>query len=252
VSGRHHRGRTGRHRAPHHPRGRTVALSTTLGAALLTGVAGTAAASGDERPAAPPSAEGPLAGLDRPTITPAAGPLAELENLAGGLRTGLEQLSMTGLASRWAAAPAATVRHKDRPAAAWVHPNPTGTVTSCFGPRWGREHQGVDLAAPNGAPIVAAGAGVVVRAGEEGGYGNAVLIDHGDGYLTHYGHMSAITVTVGQRVTPGQPIGVEGSTGHSTGPHLHFEVHQGFYQNPVEPTLWLHARGVDIPGCGTY
>jgi len=81
------------------------------------------------------------------------------------------------------------------------------------------------------------------------GYGNAVLIDHEDGFLTHYGHLSAITVTVGQHVTAGQQIGNEGSTGHSTGPHLHFEVHQGFYQNPIEPTGWMHEHGVDIPGC---
>jgi len=122
-------------------------------------------------------------------------------------------------------------------------------ITSPFGWRWGRMHEGVDLAAPDGTPIVAAGAGVVVQAGVAEGYGNAVLIDHGDGYLTHYGHLSAITVTAGQRVSAGQQIGNEGSTGHSTGPHLHFEVHQGFYQNPIEPTEWMHQHGVDIPGC---
>jgi murein DD-endopeptidase MepM/ murein hydrolase activator NlpD len=107
----------------------------------------------------------------------------------------------------------------------------------------------VDLAAPNGTPIRAAGAGVVVAAGEESGYGNAVLIDHGNGFLTHYGHMSAITVIVGQRVLPGSQIGNEGSTGHSTGPHLHFEVHQGHYKNPIEPTAWMRAHNVAIPGC---
>jgi murein DD-endopeptidase MepM/ murein hydrolase activator NlpD len=133
--------------------------------------------------------------------------------------------------------------------AAWVNPNPTAVVTSCFGERWGRLHAGVDLAAPDGTPIVAAGAGVVVRAGVAEGYGNAVLIDHGNGYLTHYGHLSKITVAVGQHVAAGQQIGNEGSTGHSTGPHLHFEVHQSFYQNPIEPTEWMHQHGVDIPGC---
>jgi murein DD-endopeptidase MepM/ murein hydrolase activator NlpD len=76
-----------------------------------------------------------------------------------------------------------------------------------------------------------------------------VLIDHGNGYLTHYGHMSAITVTVGQHVQAGDQIGNEGSTGHSTGPHLHFEVHEGSYQNPIEPTAWMHEHGVDIAGC---
>jgi murein DD-endopeptidase MepM/ murein hydrolase activator NlpD len=138
------------------------------------------------------------------------------------------------------------------PAVRWVNPLPQAVVTSCFGMRWGRLHAGVDLAAPTGTTIHAAGAGVIVSAGVEGGYGNAVLIDHGDGYITHYGHMSAITVTVGQRVLAGQQIGNEGSTGHSTGPHLHFEVHRGQYKNPIEPTQWMHEHGVDIQGCVTF
>ncbi|XVU26336.1 M23 family metallopeptidase [Actinoplanes sp. CA-054009] len=135
------------------------------------------------------------------------------------------------------------------PDAAWVNPNPAGRVTSCFGQRWGRLHAGVDIAGPHGSPILAAGAGVVVRAGAAAGYGNAVLIDHGNGYLTHYGHMSVIAVQAGQHVAPGQRIGDEGSTGHSTGPHLHFEVHAGHYKNPIEPTRWLHEHGVQLPGC---
>ena len=135
------------------------------------------------------------------------------------------------------------------PVATWVNPMPEGAVTSCFGPRWGRLHAGVDIAAPHGTPIRAAGAGVVVSAGAAEGYGNAVLIDHGNGFLTHYGHMSTITVQPGQRVEVGGQIGNEGSTGHSTGPHLHFEVHQGHYQNPVEPTRWLREHGVEVPGC---
>ncbi|MEV6343463.1 M23 family metallopeptidase [Actinoplanes sp. NPDC051851] len=149
---------------------------------------------------------------------------------------------------------AAPVTRKARPvvAARWVNPLPQARVTSCFGQRWGRLHAGVDLATAWGTPIVAAGAGVVIAAGAAQGYGNAVLIDHGDGYLTHYGHMSVIRVTVGQHVQAGQQIGDEGSTGHSTGPHLHFEVHEGYYKNPVEPTAWMHAHGVDIPGCSAY
>jgi murein DD-endopeptidase MepM/ murein hydrolase activator NlpD len=130
-----------------------------------------------------------------------------------------------------------------------VHPLSQADVTSCFGQRWGRLHAGVDLAAPHGSPIVAAGAGRVVSAGPNGGYGNAILIDHGNGYLTHYGHLSAIQVTVGQTVRAGEQIGEEGSTGHSTGPHLHFEVHRGHFQNPLEPTAWMRENGVEIPGC---
>jgi murein DD-endopeptidase MepM/ murein hydrolase activator NlpD len=131
----------------------------------------------------------------------------------------------------------------------WVNPLPRAVVTSCFGIRWGRLHAGVDLAAPNGTPIRAAGAGVVITEGPAAGYGNAVLVDHGDGFLTHYGHLSAIIVTDGQRVAAGQPIGTEGTTGNSTGPHLHFEVRQGPARTPIEPTRWMRRHGVDIPGC---
>jgi murein DD-endopeptidase MepM/ murein hydrolase activator NlpD len=140
---------------------------------------------------------------------------------------------------------------KAKPLPQWVNPMPEGAVTSCFGQRWGRLHAGVDIAAPSGTPIRAAGAGIVVAAGAEQGYGNAVLIDHGNGYLTHYGHMSEITAKLGQRVRPGDEIGKEGSTGHSTGPHLHFEVHEGSYKNPIEPTAWMREHGVDIPGCAS-
>ena len=143
-------------------------------------------------------------------------------------------------------------KERPKPVAHWVNPLPEASVTSCFGLRWGRLHAGVDLAAPDGTRIRAAGAGVIVAAGPADGYGNAVLIDHGNGFLTHYGHMSAITVTVGQKVTAGQQIGNEGSTGHSTGPHLHFEVHAGYYKNPIEPTQWMHEHGVDIAGCVAF
>lgn len=148
-----------------------------------------------------------------------------------------------------AAQPFMAQRRKAKPMPLWVNPMPEGSVTSCFGQRWGRLHAGVDIAAASGTPIRAAGKGIVVAAGAEEGYGNAVLIDHGNGFLTHYGHMSVITATLGQHVEPGDTIGEEGSTGHSTGPHLHFEVHQGSYKNPIEPTQWMHEHGVDINGC---
>jgi murein DD-endopeptidase MepM/ murein hydrolase activator NlpD len=138
---------------------------------------------------------------------------------------------------------------RKKPLSLWVNPLPEATTTSCYGLRWGRLHAGVDLAAPDGTPIRAAGAGVVTAAGPADGYGNAVLIDHGNGYLTHYGHLSAITVPVGRHVRAGDQVGNEGSTGHSTGPHLHFEVHEGAYQNPIEPTGWMLEHGVTITGC---
>jgi len=98
-------------------------------------------------------------------------------------------------------------------------------------------HPGIDLHASYGDPIHACRAGVVVSAGWLGGYGNAVIIDHGGGMATLYGHQSRMAVTAGQQVTAGQVIGYIGSTGYSTGPHLHFEVR--INGNPVDPAPYL-------------
>ena len=166
----------------------------------------------------------------------------------GSVGTGFGSLRIGSVDAELSFVPQA---RKVKPLPLWVHPLPEAATTSCFGPRWGRLHAGVDLAAPDGTRIRAAGGGTVVAAGPAEGYGNAVLIDHGNGYLTHYGHLSAITVTPGQHVAVADQVGNEGSTGHSTGPHLHFEVHQGSYQNPIEPTAWMNERGVDITGCAS-
>ena len=99
-----------------------------------------------------------------------------------------------------------------------------GVLTSGFGWRWGRMHAGIDLAVAVGTPVVAAAAGTVIVAGWLGGYGNLVVIDHGNGIATAYGHNTSVTVGVGQSVAQGQLISYSGSTGHSTGPHVHFEV----------------------------
>jgi murein DD-endopeptidase MepM/ murein hydrolase activator NlpD len=136
-----------------------------------------------------------------------------------------------------------------KPAPAWVHPMPGAQVTSCFGPRWGTAHEGMDYAKPAGTPILSVGAGTVVKSGEAwDGYGNSVFVDHGNGYLTHYAHMSKTAVSYGQKVKTGQVLGYEGSTGDSTGPHLHFEVHKGMW-NQIEPASWLRAHGVNPGGC---
>jgi murein DD-endopeptidase MepM/ murein hydrolase activator NlpD len=113
----------------------------------------------------------------------------------------------------------------------------SGPVTSPFGWRWGRMHEGIDIGVSYGTPIHAAASGTVIYCGWEGGYGNLVAIDHGGGVATAYGHQSAIAVTCGQQVTQGQVIGYVGSTGHSTGPHLHFEVRVN--GNPVDPLGYL-------------
>ncbi|MEW6471683.1 MAG: peptidoglycan DD-metalloendopeptidase family protein [Actinomycetota bacterium] len=99
-----------------------------------------------------------------------------------------------------------------------------GVVTSGYGPRWGRMHTGIDIAARSGTPIVAAKAGEVIYTGWLGGYGNTVLVDHGDGIATLYGHQSRIGCAEGQVLNQGDVLGFVGTTGHSTGNHLHFEV----------------------------
>ncbi|GIF48347.1 murein DD-endopeptidase MepM/ murein hydrolase activator NlpD [Asanoa ferruginea] len=133
--------------------------------------------------------------------------------------------------------------------AGWTSPMPGSDVTSCFGIRWGVPHQGIDFAMPENTPELAAAAGTVFAAGwNYTGYGLSVVIDHGDGIFTHYAHMNAAAVEVGQTVKAGQVIGYEGSTGDSTGPHLHFEVHQGMW-NQIDPAPFLKAKGVPIVGC---
>jgi murein DD-endopeptidase MepM/ murein hydrolase activator NlpD len=112
-----------------------------------------------------------------------------------------------------------------------------GTFTSPFGMRWGRLHAGIDIAAPSGTSIRAADGGTVQIASWYGGYGNYTCIGHGGGISTCYGHQSSIGVGVGQNVSQGQVIGAVGSTGHSTGPHLHFEVR--INGNPVDPMGYL-------------
>ncbi len=111
----------------------------------------------------------------------------------------------------------------------------SGTVTSRFGARWGRSHKGLDIGAPKGTPIKAAASGTVTLAqyGYGGGYGNHVIISHGNGIETLYGHCTSLNVTVGQYVEQGQVIATVGNTGNSQGNHLHLEIRvNGVAQNP--------------------
>ena len=108
-----------------------------------------------------------------------------------------------------------------------------GPVTSEFGPRWGRLHAGLDIAVPTGTPIGAARGGVVTFSGTQGGYGNFVVVDHGNGMATAYAHQSRIAASEGQTLAQGEILGYVGSTGNSTGAHLHFEVRvDGVARNP--------------------
>ncbi|MGW0609506.1 M23 family metallopeptidase [Streptomyces sp. NPDC002788] len=108
-------------------------------------------------------------------------------------------------------------------------------------------HTGIDFHAATGTSVHAVGMGTVVEAGWGGSYGNQVVIKMNDGTYTQYGHLSSIGVSVGQRVTPGQQIGLSGATGNVTGPHLHFEARTSpEYGSDMDPVAYLRSHGVDV------
>ena len=117
----------------------------------------------------------------------------------------------------------------------------SGPVTSGFGPRGGRMHEGIDIAVPEGTPVVAAASGTVIYAGWLGGYGNLVVVDHGGGLSTAYAHNSGFATSVGARVAQGDVVSYSGNTGHSTGPHVHFEVRVN--GTAVDPLGYLSGAG---------
>lgn len=123
----------------------------------------------------------------------------------------------------------------------WRLPLQDVVHTSDFGWRWGRLHAGEDFAAPVGTELVAMSTGTVTFAGEQSGYGVLVKIRYWDDTVTFYAHMSSTSVTEGEVVEPGEVVGRTGNTGHSTGPHLHLEVHpEGLAA--VDPAIWLAAH----------
>jgi murein DD-endopeptidase MepM/ murein hydrolase activator NlpD len=149
-------------------------------------------------------------------------------------------------ASRAARAEAeAAAREAARPK--FVLPIDGARLTSGFGSRWGTFHYGIDLAAPMRTPEYAAGDGVVLRAGAASGFGLAVYILHENGDVTVYGHMDEILVEPGQYVDAGETIALLGNRGQSTGPHLHFEVHEGGEDGRrINPVTWFSERGVRV------
>ncbi|RZD70098.1 peptidase [Streptomyces albidoflavus] len=141
----------------------------------------------------------------------------------------------------------------EQPAAAsgdWVRPVEASPSTAyrASGGSWSSGyHTGVDFSASSGTSVKAIGAGTVVSAGWSGSYGNEVVIKHADGKYSQYAHLSSLSVSSGQTVTPGQQIGLSGSTGNSTGPHLHFEVRTGpSYGSDIDPLAYLRGHGVSV------
>lgn len=221
------------------PAGRSA--RRTLLPAVLLGVCGLTFA-GLAAPSAPPSqpvvSAANLSSLEVPATR-------RLQLFDGPPRTTV-LAAPTPIAAPKPPVPAAKRASRSRPAVQadrYVRPSPAAII-SPFGMRWGRLHKGVDFGAPYGAEIRAAADAIVVGAGNgiEDGYGGLVLLRHKDGVVTAYAHMSQVLVHSGDRVTAGQVVGLVGSTGHSTGAHLHFEVR--IDGSPVDPVPWLRMHGI--------
>ncbi|WP_460459223.1 M23 family metallopeptidase [Angustibacter peucedani] len=213
--------------------------------AVVPGLGGAAAASENDATTGPlPRTSGADAATERQHIADARAQLAEAELLEKAREARAEAQAR---ASRAKARKAIEDKRRKALEAAhrWVLPVHGYRFSSSYGMRWGRLHAGDDFAAPIGTRIGALSSGTVIFAGQQSGYGNKVEIRHWDGTVSWYAHMNSIAVTVGQAVTPGQMIGEVGNTGHSTGPHLHLEIHPDG-GGPTNPEPWLRAHGIDV------
>ena len=146
-------------------------------------------------------------------------------------------------AARDAKRKAAEKAEAERNGKTWVKAIRTGRHTSDFGPRWGRNHNGIDVAAPTGTPLYAMSKGVVVHAAYSSVAGNKVEIKYWDGTSSTYHHMSRMDVKAGQNVLPGDVVGAVGNTGRSFGAHLHLEIHPGG-GDAIDPYPWLKKKGI--------
>jgi murein DD-endopeptidase MepM/ murein hydrolase activator NlpD len=249
-----HRRPEGRHRAhkPPHNKAPAVLASAVVGATAAA--LSTAAASGDGLQAMAAS----VTALQAPVPDTALG-MGGPEPLPADVAAEVPMNGRTLLAATAAKSRVATIQ-ATRAARArqlalieaarpkWLPPLPKGSyrISSSYGPRWGTTHGGLDMAAPYGTPIFAAGDGVVVAPVGMSGYGNVVVIEHADGTITMYAHASKLLVEPGEKVKAGQLVALVGSTGYSTGNHLHFEVRTGLSGAQLEPVGWLEDRGVAV------
>ncbi|WP_327359450.1 M23 family metallopeptidase [Streptomyces sp. NBC_01304] len=118
---------------------------------------------------------------------------------------------------------------------------------SSAGPHWKRRHTGQDFAVAVGTVVRAVGAGTVISASCGDGFGHQMLIQHADGYYSHYAHLSMLHARAGERVAAGQPIALSGNSGNSTGPHLHFEIRiTPYLGSGIDPIPWLRHHGITL------
>ncbi|MYR45363.1 peptidoglycan DD-metalloendopeptidase family protein [Streptomyces sp. SID5910] len=188
------------------------------------------------------------------TLEKRNGELADLkEKIEGKLLAARARLAGEADASVAAGSCPGAVRldqPESRPSPAWVTPVETYELSASFGSggaRWANRHTGQDFAVPVGTPVRAVGEGRVVKVSCGGAFGIQVVLEHPGGYYTQYGHLAAVAVGQGERVEAGQWIAQSGSTGNSTGPHLHFEVRvTPETGSAVDPVPWLAHRGARL------
>ncbi|GGR23712.1 M23 family metallopeptidase [Streptomyces aurantiogriseus] len=245
---------TGKHRRPSRMK-RTTARAAGIAALTTTGVIGTAA-SGPAM-AAEPSAE--QTGLI-PVVTIGETVAAQIDDQAAAQKQAAQEEAARKLAAEQAAAKVKAEREVRARAAreaerkrlsTFVSPITSSYVSTGYrsgGSLWSSgSHTGIDFHASSGTSVHAVGLGTVVEAGWGGAYGNQVVIRMNDGTYTQYGHLSSISVSVGQKVTPGQRIGLSGATGNVTGPHLHFEARTTpEYGSDIDPVAYLRKHGVNV------
>ena len=148
-------------------------------------------------------------------------------------------------AKRKAAAAAAARAKAEREGKRWVRPIRLWNITSGYGWRWGKTHDGIDLGAPTGTPLYAMSKGIVIGSYFDSSFGNKIEILYWDGTVSWYGHLSQRNVSKGEAVMPGDLVGLVGNTGHSFGSHLHLEIQQSAtVDSPVDPIPWLKRKGL--------
>ncbi|MGL5864581.1 MAG: M23 family metallopeptidase [Dermatophilaceae bacterium] len=148
-------------------------------------------------------------------------------------------------AKRKADAEAAARAKAEREGKKWVRPIKVWNITSDFGPRWGKTHDGMDLGAPTGTPLYAMSKGVVTGSFYDSSFGNKVEITYWNGDTSWYAHLSKRSVTEGDTVMPGDLVGLVGNTGHSFGAHLHLEIQPDpDVDRAIDPYPWLQDRGL--------
>jgi murein DD-endopeptidase MepM/ murein hydrolase activator NlpD len=245
---------SGKHRRPGRVK-RTTAQAAGIAALTTTGVIGTVSAA----PALAAENSVEQTGLT-PVITVSDSVADQIDAQAAAQKTAAERKAAEEVARKKAVEKAKKEREAEARAAreaerkrlnAFVAPISDSYVSTGYktgGSLWSSgAHTGIDFHAATGTVVHAVGTGTVVSTGWGGSYGNQIVIKMADGMYTQYGHLSSIGVSVGQKVTPGQQIGLSGATGNVTGPHLHFEARTTpEYGSDVDPVAYLRKHGVNV------